>query len=687
MFRLLAPFVAGIWLGEVCFSERLLPAWLFEGPVLLIGCLFLLSFSHLLLPVFRGAFLCCALLLMGLIFQQTNRALPSDHWSHHYLRSDLLVGKILEQQQKTNHTQVILKVEQVLSADYCSRPASGKLLLLFSHKKEKPELPPDGSLIAFAGDPRRIPGAMNPKAFDAAAYWKRKKVFHQIWIMSGQWLELRSTENWLTLLRNRTLRELKKVLRREEGLGIAAALVLGDKSLLDKHVKAAYSESGAIHVLAVSGLHVGLVYALFNWLVQAGIGLIPALRKAKLPFLLTCLIAYALFTGASSSVCRSVLMLSCWIIGKSLNKTLSVFNTISAAAFLLLIIDTDMLFDVGFQLSFSAVLGIIGLYRMILKCWTPRWKILNYAWKLWCVSVAAQLGTLPLSLYYFHQFPLYFGFSSLMIVPLITGVLMLTFAVLAFFWQPVVQNLLAVLLDHLIQLCNQIATGIQGLPHAVIKDIWVEKMEVVLYYLLLVSLVQWIRNHTHSWVLLTVLVLSVFVMYYWYEEGKLKKNAQMVWYHSPSFLMMDWYESGRVTTLMGEGAPVRTASFISHSWRSFLKAEEADTLVFPAVVERSDTATVWTLSSEKLVVVGPQARHMPTGHARGDPAVLIVDPRNPFAVHWVREEEVKQLILLNRRPAASGWIELAAARNIPCWNIEKQGAFRLEFKTLRTPRR
>jgi len=211
---------------------------------------------------------------------------------------------------------------------------------------------------------------------------------------------------------------------------MGAALLLGERADVDKAVLKSYSDTGTIHIISVSGLHVGIIFLVLQHLFK----LVRVLKNEllKCALMILCIWFYAMLTGLPASVIRSACMISFYCIGKAINHQSNTINHVAASALFLLSIDTLYLFDVGFQLSYLAVLGILYLQKWISNWYQPKNKVMTYIWSTTSVSLAAQLFTLPLCWYYFHQFPNYFIIANLIAIPLSSVALYASIGVLVF---------------------------------------------------------------------------------------------------------------------------------------------------------------------------------------------------------------------------------------------------------------
>ena len=217
-------------------------------------------------------------------------------------------------------------------------------------------------------------------------------------------------------MRDKLLNILKENGLKNNELAVASALILGYKDDLGEELKHSYSSAGATHVLAVSGLHVGIIFLVLNFLLNI-LDKNDRFKISKAILLICFLWAYATITGLSPSVVRAATMFSFVTIGKSFGKSSSIYNTLCASAFVLLVYNPYLIMEVGFQLSYLAVVGIVYFQSIIYKWIYVKNKFLKYIWMITSVSIAAQLTTFPLGLLYLHQSPTYLFASNLFVIP------------------------------------------------------------------------------------------------------------------------------------------------------------------------------------------------------------------------------------------------------------------------------
>lgn len=325
-----------------------------------------------------------------------------------------------------NSLRLETSVQTIVTADSSFRTA-GKLLVYLPYHAGTDRIKIGDHLLINAS-PKPIEPPKNPYAFDGQNYWNNKQIYHRIYLNKSELYKHLPSKKFslrrsAEALRDHWQKSFQDHLSGNE-LAVASALILGKKDLLTEDLRNAYADTGAIHVLAVSGLHVGIVNLLFAFIFGLFKQTDRAWVYAKIILTLLGIWGFAFVTGLSPSVQRAALMFSFLSLGQLGNRRGHLFNVLAAAALCILAIAPQQLFQPGFQLSFAAVAGI-GLFQSRLeRLWSPDWKLTRICWSAVTVSLAATLGTLPFSLYYFHQFPLYFLITGSLVVATAFGIML-----------------------------------------------------------------------------------------------------------------------------------------------------------------------------------------------------------------------------------------------------------------------
>lgn len=413
--------------------------------------------------------------------------------------------------EKTKSVACVVKIKEAICINIIYQETAKGILYLQKDSSAFALNPGDHLLINTSLN--RVKNAGNPYEFDYAGYLKTQHILYSSYLNSNSWLLIDDTTSKSLKLIALKWRSKLLAIYRDKGItnesyDILAALTLGSKTNLDPELKRAWADAGAMHVLAVSGLHVGIIYLVMNFL----LGFISKMRGGswlKGFLLLVSLWMYALLTGMSPSVMRAACMFSFIIVGGILNRKGGIFNSLAASACFLLLFDPYLLFTVGFQFSYLAVAGIVFFQPRFDKMIYIDNIILRKFWQLTTVAISAQIATFPLAIYYFNQFPTYFLLSGYVVI-LMAGLLIYLSALLLIFanieW---ISKPLAWILQHLVEGVNWLIVKIQELPGAVIRDCTFSGYQVTLFYLLLFSLIfiLFLKRKKAVFTLLMVLVL------------------------------------------------------------------------------------------------------------------------------------------------------------------------------------
>lgn len=375
---------------------------------------------------------------------------------------------------------------------------SGDVLLRIK-TKSKP-IGSFGDLFITKKNAQTIQSPQNPFQFNYKKYLERKGIVYSIYLKEDDFVRIEKKEfhlkkEFLTL-RYHIESILDSSLLDPHSIAFIKALFLGDKSELDDEISKAFTIAGATHVLAVSGLHVGIIVSLFSALLS----LIKVkknrkvLNSIKMLILLFIIWTFAGITGFSPSIVRASIMFSFISIGQLMTRHTNIYNSLSMAAFFMLFLDANYLFDVGFQLSFLAVLGIVYYHPRIYNLLYFKNKILQKVWSITAVSLAAQIATFPIAIYYFHQFPVYFILSNLIVIPAAFLVLLFTILLIFFHWIPFIATLFSFVLNSLIQSLNYLILLIQKLPFNSIPNIYIDSYQLLFLFLITLFLTIYLKN-------------------------------------------------------------------------------------------------------------------------------------------------------------------------------------------------
>jgi len=450
-----------------------------------------------------------------------------------------------------------------------------------------------GQVVAIKGKPQQVAPPTNPHEFDYARFLSRQQIYHTHF--AGKNLEVMGEVNHRPVnfffigLRKKIQMEMERVIDHPRAKQIAEALLLGQKNNLDKEVSQAYSTAGAMHILAVSGLHVGIIYGFFFMFFKPyKLGIYK--RVTYLSIVILIIWVYAFLTGMSPSVMRSATMFTMVSLAQMRSRNPSIYNGLAISAILLLLYDPNLVYSVGFQLSYAALTGILLLQPPLVNVWLPKNKVLEKGWQITTVGIAAQLATFPISAYYFHTFPTYFILSNLIAIPgaffiMATGLPFMLFSLV-----PWIGDALGILLDYLIRVLNILIFFIHDLPLAKITSIHIEPWEIAWYYGLLTMSFLFLteRSKYLSLPLISVLVLGVMIN--WTDLVTTSSKNEIYLYAVPGGRAVDylygdvlysWTEEVAAQDLAYKVEPNRISMGITNPVRPLLYEQDQDILILP----------------------------------------------------------------------------------------------------------
>lgn len=384
----------------------------------------------------------------------------------------------------------------------------------------------------------------NPLSFDSRLYWKRKGILligyedlSEVSVLSAH------SYTWIQRIQNYVQKLIDQNFQNDSAKGIAKALLLGDKSTLDTDAKTTFTNAGAMHVLAVSGLHVGLVALLFN----LPFLLICRLCGRKIPYIRLMVIlpvwTFAAVCNFSPSVTRASIMISFFIIAEASNRQYSALNILSLTALILLLYNPNYIYDIGFQLSFLAVLGLLLTYKPIRKSFHPKNLLVRYIWNLTCVTISVQLFLIPILFYYFHQFPLYFIPNSIIAVSSLSLILSMGFCMIIFSFQPFILKIFASLFENSILCLNKTLALANKLPANNLENIWIDKIEFGMLILCSIGTAIYLQHKSSSRIWLVAIPFLLFCIHHTYIIVK-RQNTNYISgysmaYHTAGELFID----------------------------------------------------------------------------------------------------------------------------------------------------
>jgi competence protein ComEC len=449
-------------------------------------------------------------------------------------------------ESKLKSWKIEVKVLRVKSSTW--KEITGNVLLYISKKKDSIQLN-YGDVILVKGSPPVLQSPGNPLEFDFKRFLSFKNIYHQQFVQPHDILLVHHSKEkgflyYASQARQSASSIMRKYLPGQREQAIALALVLGVNDGLDNDLQNAYSASGAMHVLSVSGLHVSILYMVILFLLKP----IQSKRWSKWATAIISILIlwfYAFITGLSPSVLRAVTMFTFIAVARPFERRSNIYNTLAASAFFLLLYNPYLIMSVGFQLSYIAVVGIVYLQRPIYNLWEPQSRIVDWIWQITCVSIAAQVATFALGLLYFHQFPVYFLFSNLFVIPGSFVVLLLGVLLLVIDWIAPLATLVGYLLDLSIKILNESVFLVEDLPYSLINGVYLTTFQCWLLIAMIFGIIFLLQKRSFKFAIATASIAVLFAIQSWLHFDEEVNTKRLVIYKVPGHSAIDLISAGQ----------------------------------------------------------------------------------------------------------------------------------------------
>lgn len=439
--------------------------------------------------------------------------------------------------------------------------------LVFLSEAPADASPQPGLRLLVKGNLQRVKAPLNPYEFDYQAYLAGLGVHYQLYASAAVAAPpavdtaVPGLAQAAFLSRQYLLQVVEEFVPDKEAAAVVSAMVLGHRDALERELQEAYSTAGVMHVLAVSGLHVGLVYGVFYYLLFRFVKRRWWKRLLWLFGALLVLWCYAWLTGLAPSALRAATMFSMIAVGKAFLRRGNVYNSIAVSAFVLLLINPLLILQVGFQLSYLAVIGIVYLQPRISRWYQPEQRMKKKVWELLSVTLAAQLATFPLGLYYFHQFPTYFFIGNLLAVPLASFILYGTLGLFVLHGVPMLNVIAGWAVTALTQVLNSWVAFTELLPSSRLLAV-ISAAETLLLYVSIIGLLVFFRKRSIAWAGMCFTALFAIAISGFVRAGALKQQERFIIYQLPGHSLFYFVKGNQELLLpLGEVPEVQQLNY------------------------------------------------------------------------------------------------------------------------------
>ena len=411
-------------------------------------------------------------------------------------------------------------------------------ILIFLPKTSELRSAAPGDIIWFKGKPELVRNDGNPFEFDYQNYLNNRKIGYRIFLKerSVRLLKGMTSQNIFhkaLIFRAGLMEALERAGIKSNNVHLIGSISFGARDEVDKDVIQSFTNTGVIHVLAVSGMNVGLIFVILNLI----FGFLKSGRAGNVIYtliILTGIWSYTLITGMSASILRAALMFSFLIFGRLFNRDSNIFNSLAVSAFALIAWDPKLISDVGFQLSYTAVLSIVVIHPLLFKqLYFENW-LLKEIWMLISVTCSAQMGTIPFTLIYFHQFPVYFWLANLIVIPLVSVILYLSFVVVFLsLISTHLATLIAIFLDWSVKIVLITVKIIEDMPHAVIRGLYPSLFQISLVFIMMGLFLVYFQAKNVKYIFGAIFTLCLFICTQGIDSFHKQSRAEVIFFNIP----------------------------------------------------------------------------------------------------------------------------------------------------------
>ena len=635
--------------------------------------LFLLGFLTILVYVIKNRVLRTLLTFLLFFFIGVSSVYINDHrnydsfYEHHLEENSTLILQIYSVLKSGNYYH---KYEaKVLKVD--DKKATGTILLNIKKDSTSIPLKVDNQLLLKPVLKELIP-PLNPNQFNYKSYLAKQGIHHELFSEKGQFLKLNSKKSTLLGLsakfRNQIQESLNDYNFKKNELSVISALLLGQRQDISKELIKDYQRAGAVHILAVSGLHVGVILLILAFIFK------PVERLKYGKFLKTIIIVFLLWmfafiAGLSASVVRAVTMFTFLAIGMSFKRKNVVEFSFISSMFFLLLIKPMFLFDVGFQLSYAAVFGILWTQPKMYNVWKPRFKIFDFFWQLVTVSIAAQIGILPLSIYYFQQFPGLFLASNLVVIPFLGAILIGGVLVIISSLLNILPQFLADFYGIIISSMNAFISWVSHQEEFLFKEISISFQLMLCWYAVIFLCVYFLLRKTTIKLIYFFISVALLQSVFLIESYKNKSKEEIIVFHKSRFSMIGKRIGERVLVQHNIDS---LRFFKENSIKSYSMAESI------TEIKETNFKNIFSFSNKDILLIDSLGIYQISG-LNAPIVVLQYSPKINMS-RLIKKIEPSQIIAdgSNYKSDAIRWENICLRNNVPFHYTGVKGAYVLK---------
>ena len=667
--RIFIGFLFGLVLFQIISLTSLLIVISLSCCIIGISISYLYSQKNNLAKTLFGLFVIFTSVIIGIstakIHKQNTNPKHYLNQKHDYdkpIKTVLLINEKLKSTQKNNR--------YVASVKSINRHYSYGKVILNIPKENKSQKIKIGNYIAVTAFLNKNKTPSNPNLFDYGKYLENQEIYAQVFSTKSQIKVLHndvSLWTYFSKFREKIISNLNRSPISKKELNVLNALILGQQQEISPEILKDYQYAGAVHILSVSGLHVGFILLFLTFLLKP-IGNTKTGSVLKLGITLLSLWSFAILTGLSPSIIRSATMFSFIGIGIHLKRTVNIYHNLIVSMLLILLFKPSFLFDVGFQLSYLALFFIFWLQPILARIWEPKNRIVKYFWDIITVSFAAQIGTMPLSIYYFHQFPGLFFVTNLLILPLLGIIMAIGVVAIIIAAFNTVPFIIAKSIELLISLLNSIIHWVSSIDTFVIKNISFSKEMLLSSYLVIILIILWIKKPIFKRLIVTFLSIVLLQTVFIFQ----KKDTQ----NKTEFIVFNSKKNTLITERIGDLVTV-------YSNDSFLASVNDNLLIQSYLVGNScqiknkkGVPNLLYFNSHKIMIVDSSGIY--SSEIKPDILILIQSPKiNLHRLLTIYKPKVVVADGSNYKSYVKFWEATCRKEKIPFHNSNEKGFYKI----------
>jgi competence protein ComEC len=672
--RLLPPFAIGIVLEQ---QFQINPTFGWCALILLVVAVitfnYLSLFSGFRFNWARGALIQLILLITGYVITQASEgSRERDFILHHFSPSSKILVTLQEPlQEKPNSFKAIVSIDKVLTSDSVT-PVAGKMIVYFSKNENIIGLN-YGSRLLISKPFEQIRDAGNPGGFDYKTYCYRNDIFFTVFLTSKDYRVLNETnsnpiQSAIFEVRRRVLNVIASFVPGKKESGFAKALLIGYTDDLDKELVQTYSNTGVVHIIAISGLHLGIIFTLLNFLV-APLKTTKVSRFVAALVIIVGLWSFSILAGAGPSVLRSAFMFSFMVVGRVFSRRSNVLNNLFGSAFILLCIHPFWFWDAGFQLSYSAVLSILLFFKPIYKWFYFPNKFVDFVWKLSAVTLSAQVLTVPICIYHFHQLPIYFILSNLLAVPWSSVILLAEILLCCISFMPSFAVIIGALLQWLIHGLNNYIEHVNALPFSTWAPLQISTAQLFTLFVFIATITVFLMNKKKSALIPALLMLFIFV--------GLRSSSLLHADHQKKIIVYNLRKTGGIDFISG-----RRAIFVGdNSNNLYLQPVRSNLRVLP--VDSQDgllQSNHLLMFDDKIILRANSSVTTPSRSIAVD--MILMSNNTPIDLPAMIQRLHPGVVVAdasNQLSKKKRWQKICESLNIPFHDVSEDGAFQYDL--------